>query len=182
MRVRRHPLAVDLLAEIEKLLLAQAPFEIGARVDAGRAVTLVINEVSAMGVSRSMPKVHEAGIVQRRRGLEARDMPAKFRRGLVRAQHDRGGVPTDQRTDLVLDRAVTWMRRLVIGRDGIDVRGVGGKRQSWRPCAAPPERFRLSNSSTRAMPSKASTESNASSHSRVSAGSRSWSTVSPPRI
>ena len=73
--------------------------------------------------------MHEAGIVQRRRRLEAGDVPAEFGRGLVRAQHDRGGVPPDQRADLVLDRAVAWMRRLVIGRDGVDIGGVGGKRQ-----------------------------------------------------
>ena len=57
-------------------------------------------------------------------------MPAEFGGRLVGAQHDRGGVPPDQRTNLVLDHAVTRVSRLVVGRDGVNVGAVGGKRQS----------------------------------------------------
>ena len=76
-----------------------------------------------------VPKMHEPRIVKRRRRLEAGDVPAEFGRGLVRAQHDRGSVPPDQGADLVLDGTVAGMGRLVMWRDGVDIRGVGGKRQ-----------------------------------------------------
>ena len=68
----------------------------------------------------------EADVVERGRGLEAGDVAAELGGFLVGAQHDRQRVPADQRADLVLDRAVARMRRLAVGRDGVEVgRGAG---------------------------------------------------------
>src|SRR3954467_6068033 len=77
-RIGRQTLAVDLLTEIEKLLLAEPALEKSAGIDAGRAMALVINQVAAMRFRRRVPKMHESGIVKRRSGLEAGDMPAEF--------------------------------------------------------------------------------------------------------
>ena len=47
-RIGRQALAVDLLAEVEQLLLGQPALEEGARVDAGRAVALDVDQVAAV--------------------------------------------------------------------------------------------------------------------------------------
>src|SRR4051812_38878946 len=78
-----------------------------------------------MILRRRMPEVLESGVVQERRGLEARDMPAKFRGGFVGPRHDGERVPADDRTDAVLDGAVAGMRRLLLDRDGVEVGRVG---------------------------------------------------------
>ena len=79
MRIGRQALAADLLAEVQELLFGQPPFEEGAGVDARRAVALEIDEVAAVLVVGGMPEMHEAGVVERRRRLEARDMAAELR-------------------------------------------------------------------------------------------------------
>ena len=76
-----------------------------------------------------MPKMHEPGIVKRRSGLEAGDMPAEFGRRLVGAQHDGRGVPADNRTNLVLEDPVARMCRLILRRDGVHIGRVGRKGQ-----------------------------------------------------
>ena len=120
-RVRREPAAVRLLAEGVHLLLGEAALEEGARIDAGRRVPLHHHEVAAVAGRGRVPEVLEAGVVERRRGLEARDVSAELGGLLVRAQHRRDGVPADGRADAVLDRAVTRVRGLVLHRDGVDV-------------------------------------------------------------
>ena len=129
MRIGREPLAADFLAEVEKLLLAEAPFEEGARVNARRAVALEVDEVAAVRLIGGMPEMHEAGVVERRRRLEARDMAAELGGFLVRLDDDRRGVPAHIAADVLLDLAVARMRRLRFGRDGVDVGGIGGERQ-----------------------------------------------------
>ena len=47
-RVARDALAVDLLAEVQQLLLADAAFQVGARVHARRAVALDVEQVAAV--------------------------------------------------------------------------------------------------------------------------------------
>ena len=125
MRIGAQPVAVDLLAELEQTLLAQAALDEAARVDAGRAVALDVDQVAAMALGGRMPEMHEAGIVEQGRGLEARDVPAQLRALLVGAQDDRQRVPADVAADPVLDRPVAGMRRLAVGRDGVEVGRVG---------------------------------------------------------
>ncbi len=50
-RVARQALAIDLLAEIEQLLLADAPFHVGAGVDAGCAVALHVEQIAAVATA-----------------------------------------------------------------------------------------------------------------------------------
>ena len=135
MRVGAQPAAVDLLAELEQPLLAQPALEEAARVDAGRAVALDVDQVAAMALGGRVPEMHEAGVVEQGRGLEAGDVPAQLRALLVGAQHDRQRVPADVAADPVLDRPVAGMRRLAVGRDGVEVGRVGriGHRRPLAP-------------------------------------------------
>ena len=88
-----------------------------------------------MLVAGGVPEMHEAGVVERRRRLEARDMAAELRGFLVRLDHDGGGVPAHVAPDMLLERAVAGMDRLRLGGDGVDIGGVGGEGQ---PGAFPP--------------------------------------------
>ena len=124
-RVRREPAARDLLAEPEELLLGDPALEERARVDAGGDVALHEQQVTAVSRAGGVPEVVETGVVERRRRLERRDVAAQLRARLVRPQHGRDRVPPVQRSDDVLQREVTRMRRLLVDRDGVDVRGVG---------------------------------------------------------
>ena len=129
MRIGGQPLAADLLAEIDQLLVAETTLHVGAGVNARRAVALEIDQVAAMLLVAGMPEMHEAGVVERRRRLEARNVAAKLRGLLVRLDDDRGGVPAHVAADELLDLAVAGMGRLLFGRDGVDIGGVGGEGQ-----------------------------------------------------
>ena len=96
----------DLLPEAAQLVLAEAALEERARVEAGRAVALHEHEVAAVVLRRRVPEVVEADLVQRRRRLVARDVPAQLGGLLVGLQHRRHRVPADQRADAPLDRLV----------------------------------------------------------------------------
>jgi len=109
-------MAADFLAEMDELVLAQPPFEEGACVDARRTVALKIDEVAAVTVVGGAPEMHEAGVVKRRRRLEAGDVAAEFGRFLVGAQYDRRRVPADVAADGLLEPAVAGMRGLILGR------------------------------------------------------------------
>jgi hypothetical protein len=76
MRIGGQALAVDLLAVAEELLLREAPFEEGAGVDAGRGMALHVDEVAAVLGVVPAPEMHEAGVVESGRRLEARDVAA----------------------------------------------------------------------------------------------------------
>ncbi len=134
-RIGRQPLAADLLPEVEELLLRQPPFDEGARVDSRRAVALEIDEVAAVGFVGGMPEVHESGVIERRRRLEARDMAAELGGFLVGPHYDRGRVPAHEAADVLLERPVAGMARLGFGRDRVHIGGGGGERQF---CALPP--------------------------------------------
>ena len=130
MGVGRQALAADFLAEIDKLLLRQPPFDEGARVDARRAVALDVNQVAAVSLGVGVPEMHEAGVVEGGGRLEACDVAAELGGFLVGLDHDRGGVPADIAPDRHFDLAVAGMRRLGFRRDGVDVGRVGRERQA----------------------------------------------------
>ena len=129
MRIGGQALAADLLPEVDKLLLAETPLHERARVNARRAVALEIDQIAAVAVIRAMPEMHEPGVVERRRRLEARNVAAELRRLLVRLDDDCGGVPAHVAADELLDLAVAGMGRLLFRRDGVDIGGVGGEGQ-----------------------------------------------------
>ena len=77
-----------------------------------------------------VPEVVEAGVVERRRRLERRDVPAQLGALLVGAQHRRDRVPPVQRADAVLELEVAGMLGLLVHRDGVHV--GGGRRERHR--------------------------------------------------
>ena len=125
MRIGAQPVAVHLLAELEQALLAQAALDEAACVDARRAMALDVDQVAAMTLGGRVPEMHEAGIIEQGRGLEARNVPAQLRALLVGAQDDRQRIPADVAADPVLDRPVAGMGRLAIGRDRVEVGRIG---------------------------------------------------------
>jgi hypothetical protein len=76
-RIARKPLAADLLAEVQQLLLGDAPFHEGARVDAGGAVALDVQQVATVPRALGMPEVVEAGSQHVRQRLERADVAAQ---------------------------------------------------------------------------------------------------------
>ena len=168
MRIGRQAAAADLLPEPEQLLLGQPPLHERARVDPGRAVALHEHQVAAVALGRRVPEVVEPGVVQRRRGLEARDVPAQLGGLLVGAQHDRHRVPPDQRPDPVLDLPVTRMRRLPRAAGSCSGTACSPSTAPAPRCAGPRRRSSSSRNAARSAPSNSITESNASRHSLVS--------------
>ena len=124
--------ALDLLAELQELRLADPSLEEGTGVDAGRGVALDVDQIPAMLGRGSVPEMHEAGVVEGGRRLEARDVAAQLGAFLVGAEHDGQGVPADQRADLVFDRPVARVLWLLLHRDGVD---VGRGRRERHPSA-----------------------------------------------
>ena len=121
-RVGRQPATAYFLAEAQHLLLREAAFEKGARVDAGRRVALDEDQVAAVVGARGVPEVVEADLVERRRRLEAGDVAAQLGGLLVGPQHRRDGVPAHQRADRVLKVRVAGDRRFEFLGDRVDVR------------------------------------------------------------
>ena len=129
MRIGRQPVARGFLAEMFQLVLGEPAFEEGARVDAGRGMTLDEHHVARMRVRLRPPEMIEAHFVERgRRGIR-REVAAVFARHLVGVQHHRQRVPADVRLDAALEFAVARIGRLVAGRDRVDVGGVRTERK-----------------------------------------------------
>jgi hypothetical protein len=125
-RVRRDPVARDLLAEAAQVVHAQPPLEEGARVEAGRGVALHVDEVAGSLVVARAPEVVEADLVEGGRGLVAGDVTAELRRLRVGLQHRGHRVPADQGAHLVLELEVAGIGRLLVRTDRVDVRaGLG---------------------------------------------------------
>src|SRR5438128_3279150 len=122
MRVRREPLAVDLLAVMQEPFIAKAPLRKSARINAGRRMALDIDEIAAVRVARRMPEMAKADVVKRGGRLKARDMAAKLRGFLVRPQNNRHRVPADGGADHVLDVAIARWALFTFRRDSVAVR------------------------------------------------------------
>ena len=114
---------------LSELVLGQPTLEKGAGVDAGRTVALEIDEVAAVRFVGGAPEMHETGIVQRRSGLETRDMAAELGGFLVGPQHDRRRVPADIATDRSFVLAISGMGGLLVRVDRIDIGRIGGERK-----------------------------------------------------
>ena len=122
MRVRREPAAADLLPEAAQLVLGQPPLEERARVEAGRRVALEVDEVAEVVLRAGAPEVVEADLVERLCRLVARDVAAELGRLRVCLEHDRDRVPAHEGGGRGLELRVAGHRRLVLGRDRVDVR------------------------------------------------------------
>ena len=106
MRIGRETSTAGLLAEIQKLLLAQSTFEEGARVDARPGMTLDVDEIAAVLIRRSVPEVTKPDVIERGGRLKARDVATEFGGFLVGAQNDRNRVPANDGADAMLDGTV----------------------------------------------------------------------------
>ena len=120
-RVAREATAVHLGAEAQQLLLGEAALEERARVDARGRVTLDVDEVTAVLLRRRVPEVVEALLVERRRGLVARDVAAELGAVGVRAQHEHDRVPAHVGTDALLERGRVVGGRVVRAVQRVDV-------------------------------------------------------------
>ncbi|MNV31866.1 hypothetical protein D3C71_1231880 [compost metagenome] len=112
----------EFLAVVVQVFFAQAAFEVGPRIHAGRAVRLEEHEVAAVRRAARMEEVVEAGLEQVGRARVAGDVAAEFAVRLVGLGHHGERVPAHERGELFLDGKVTRKRRLVGRSDGVDVR------------------------------------------------------------
>ena len=129
MGIGREPVTGDFLPEMAQLLLGQASFEVGARVDTGRSVALDEQHVTRMLIRGGAPEVVEPDLVEGRSRGVGGDMTAILRGDPVGLHHHRHRIPTDVRLDAPLEFAVAGVVRLVSRRDAVEVRGVGPERQ-----------------------------------------------------
>src|SRR6185503_20342476 len=110
-----------LAAEVLELRLRQPSLEERARVDAGRRVALEEHLVPRATIILTPEKVIEADFIQAGgRGIR-REMPAQAGRFGIGAHDHRGRVPAHDAADAQLHLLVTGERRLLLGRDGVDV-------------------------------------------------------------
>ena len=112
-----------------QLLFSEPAFEEGAGVHAGGGVALEIDLIAAAGMIGAAEEVVEADFVERGRGGESRDMAAEGAVELVGLDDHGHGVPADQALDAAFEIAVAGEGGLVVRRDGVDVRRVGGEGQ-----------------------------------------------------
>ena len=131
MGIRREALAFALYlhAEVVEVLFVEPPLEEGACVDAGRTVALEVDLVAGLAVVLAAEEVVEADLVQGgRRGVRGQ-VSADARRPRVGPRHHHGGVPPDVGADAALDVLVAREPRLLLGRDGVDVRRADRRRE-----------------------------------------------------
>ncbi len=131
-RIAGQALAVHLLAEVEHLLLGDAPFHEGARIDAGCAVALDVQQVAAVAFAVGMPEMVEAGGEHVRQGGEGTDVPAQVaavgRIEAVGLDHQRHRVPAHVGAQPAFELQVARAALLFFRLDGVDVARVGRER------------------------------------------------------
>src|SRR5215470_9183407 len=127
--VRRETAARPQLApEVAQMLLRDAPFQKGPRVDARRGVALEVDDVPLVIGVPGAEEVIEADLEQRRRRRVSGDVAADAALFAVGAHDHRQRVPPDKALDPPLDLAAARIDRLPIDGNGVDVRRVGCER------------------------------------------------------
>src|SRR5699024_8622094 len=111
--------------EIEQLLLADVPFQIGTGIHAGRGMALEVDQVAAVLVTGRMEEVIEADLVQRGRRGVAGDVAADAAVLAVGTHHHGHGVPAQNGADAPLDGRIPRRAGLVVHRNGVDVGSIG---------------------------------------------------------
>ena len=129
MRVGGDALAVHLAAEVEHLLLGEAPFQERTRIDARRRMTLEIDQIAAVPLVRRVPEMVEAGAEQRAHRGEARDVSAQIAIALVGLRHHRHRVPAHDGAVALLEDRVPRRAFFHVRRNGVDVGGLRLVRQ-----------------------------------------------------
>ena len=87
--------------------------------------------MSRVGAVVAAEEVVEAHFVQRRRRRKGRNVAANALVRLVRAHDHRRRVPPNEALDAALEFPAAGHERFVVGGDGVDVGGVGGKRNLY---------------------------------------------------
>ena len=132
-RVARQALAAGLLAEVFQLVFGDAAFEVGAGIDAGRAVALEVDAVAAVAFALGMPEMVEAGAPHAgergKRADVAAQIAAVVRCQPIGAHHHGHGVPAHVGTQALLDGDVAGRARFLRRLQRVHVAGGGRKRQ-----------------------------------------------------
>ena len=123
----------QLMTKIFEMLFVEPPFDKCARINAGRSVTLKIDEVAGQfstvrAAVRPVEKMIESDFSQRGERRISRQVAANIRVVFIGAHHHRGGVPADQAFDAALDLPVARIGDLIFRRDGIDVGSIPAQR------------------------------------------------------
>jgi hypothetical protein len=131
-RVAGQALAVHFLAEVVELLLGQAPFEEGAGIDAGGAVALDVEQVTAVVLALGMPEMVETGTEHAGHRGEGADVAAQVAAvggvQAVGAHHHGHGVPAHVGAQALLDGDVAGAAHFLVRLDGVHVARVGRER------------------------------------------------------
>ena len=125
--IRREALVwamLNLLAEVEQLPLAQAPFQKSSRIDARRGMALEEDLVATAGVILASEEVIEADFVETRGRLIGGDVAADLKAWPVGIRHHDCGIPSDVAAHLSLDVFIPGEPRLLTRRDGVDEVGT----------------------------------------------------------
>ena len=118
-RVRRQPAARRELAagSSGSFSTGDASFEERARVDAGRRMSLEIDDVAVAVLALAAEEMIEADFVERRRRGVGRDVAADAVRCRLAAHDHRHRVPPDEALDPALDFLAARQRRLRLRRE-----------------------------------------------------------------
>src|SRR5882672_406245 len=121
MRVGREAAAsTEFLAEVVKLPIIEAAFEVGASVIARGGVALEINHVGRLAVIAAAEEMVIGDFVEGgTRGVSG-DMAAEAVRFAIGVDDHRHGVPTDKTFDPRFDLPVAGISGLPFGWDGVD--------------------------------------------------------------
>src|SRR5439155_25720613 len=109
-----------LAAEGLELRLRDPSLEERPAVEPGRGMTLEEDQVAGVAVLAA-EEVVEADLVEAGARGVRRQVPAQPREPLARAQHHHRRIPPDDAADAQLHLLVAGERRLLLGRDGVDV-------------------------------------------------------------
>jgi hypothetical protein len=110
--------------ELLQVLLSQATLQEGSRIDSRGSMALVVDLIAGLAVVLAAEEVVETHFVEAGSGGVGGQVAANTGEVMIGADHHGGGVPPDDAADAKLQLLVAGERRFVLGRDGVDVRGL----------------------------------------------------------
>jgi hypothetical protein len=116
------------MSEVAQLLSIKTAFEVGAGVDAGCRAALKIDLITPPLAALASEKVIETDFVQRRRRRERVNLAPEVAVGAVGMLDQHHGIPPHQVCDTSLNFSAARQGGLLLDGDGIEIRGVDGKR------------------------------------------------------
>ncbi len=116
-------------AKIIELLLAQSSFHEGAGINPRGGMPLEVHQIATKILAGGPKEMIEANVIERRGGGKARNVPAEFGGLAIGPHHHCHSVPAYERTNPVLNRGIARKSGLHVGRNRIDVGGIGGVRE-----------------------------------------------------